>query len=302
VIDVRGEIDKAYWRTLASVHLPGEQYSEPVGDPGLFGPDSAIWYVHGDVTGVVGGVSGLLLGTLNEPVTHGTNRFSDYLQDPLRRLGFTASFVLGVTYGSTPVAEKLIATVTAMHQRVHGTMPDGRPFSATSSPDIIWTGVTQAYAVARAHSVYHPRPLRGRDLDRYFAEYALISQKLGATDVPASRSDVRDYFATMRPRLTVSEETLRAIRFLRSPYGRDPLTRASSQTISRVATELLPPWARDLLGLRSRTPFGPLAARTAGHALTSVLRAGVRYRQIDEAYARAGRVGAGRVSAGRSRG
>jgi uncharacterized protein (DUF2236 family) len=286
VIDLRGEIDRAYWKTLASVHLPGEQYTEPVGDPGLFGPDSAIWYVHGDVTGVVGGVSGLLLGTLNEPVTHGTNRFSDYLTDPLRRLGFTASFVLGVTYGSTPVAEKLIATVTAMHQRVQGTMPDGRPFSATSSPDIIWTGVTQAYAVARAHSVYHPRPLRGARLDQYFAEYAEISRRLGATDVPSSRAEVHDYLRSMRPRLTVSEETLRAVRFLRSPYGHDPLTRLSSRLISRVATELLPPWAKELLGLRARTPLTPIAARAAGHALTRILRTGVRYPQIEEARAR----------------
>src|SRR5262249_64597 len=110
-----------------------------------------------------------------------------------------------------------------------------------------------------------------------------------ATDVPASRAEVRDYFETMRPRLTVSEETLRAIRFLRSPYGTDPLTRSSSQLISRVATELLPPWAKDLLGLRPPPSLGPLAARTAGHGLTRALRAGVHYRQIDEAYVRAGR-------------
>src|SRR5690242_16140700 len=228
LMNPRTAIDDAYWAMLASAHLPGEQYTEPVGDPGLFGPDSAIWYVHGDVSGVLGGVSGLLLGTLNEPVTHGTNQHSDYLQDPIKRLGFTASFVKGVTYGSTPVAEKLTGTIRTMHKRVHGTMPDGRPYSATSSDDIIWTGTTQAYSAARAHLRYHPKPLRGRALDEYFANYAVISEKLGAVDVPKSRDDVDDYFAMKRPSLTVSEETLQVIRFLRGAYGKDKGTQLGS--------------------------------------------------------------------------
>src|SRR4051794_40307135 len=133
LISPRTAINRSYWSTLAAARLPGEQYTDPPGDPGLFGPDSAIWYVHGDVSGVLGGVSGLMLGALNEPVTHGTNQNSDYLHDPLKRLGFTASFVTGVTYGATPVAERLIGTVRKMHRRVRGTMPDGRPYSASGS-------------------------------------------------------------------------------------------------------------------------------------------------------------------------
>ncbi|GAA3232985.1 oxygenase MpaB family protein [Actinocorallia longicatena] len=284
----RTAIDDAYWAMLAAAHLPGEQYTEPVGDPGLFGPGSPIWYVHGDVSGVLGGVSGLLLGALNEPVTHGTNQHSNYLQDPIKRLGFTSSFVMGVTYGSTPVAEKLTGTIRAMHKRVHGTMPDGRPYSATSSDDIIWTGVTQAYSAARAHVRYHPKPLGGSDLDQYFAEYAVISEKLGATGVPKSRADVEDYFAMMRPRLTVSEETLEVIKFLRGPVGGDAATRISSKVLSRVATDLLPDFAKNLLGFRPRLPTTPLAARAAGHVFTRTLRYGVVWRPIKEAHDRVG--------------
>lgn len=292
----RTAIDRAYWAMMASAHLPGEQYTDPPGDRGLFGPDSAIWYVHGDVSGVVGGVAGLLLGTLNEPVTHGTNRFSDYLQDPVKRLGFTASFVDGVTYGSTPVAERLVATVRAMHERVHGTMPDGRPFSATNSDDITWTGVTQAYSIARAHVRYHPRPLRGADLDRYFADYARISTRLDAVDVPSSRVEVENYLAAMRPRLTVSEEVLEAASFLRGAYGRDAATRGGSWLLSRVATDLLPDWAKRLLGLTPRTPVSPLAARAAGTAFVRSLRCGVRFWMIEEARARCAAAPEGRTA------
>jgi uncharacterized protein (DUF2236 family) len=285
-VSPRTSIDEAFWAMMAAAHLPGEQYTDPPGDPGLFGPGSAIWHVHGDVSAVLGGVSGLILGTLNEPVTHGTNRFSDYLQDPIKRLGFTASFVLGMTYGSTPVAEKLAATIRAMHRQVRGTMPDGRPFSATDPGDIVWVGITQAYSIARAHVRYHPRPLEGRDLDRYFAEYAVINQRLGAPDSPRTLAEADDYFASMRPRLTVSEEVLQAVHFLRRPYGSATATRASSMLLSRVATDLVPGWALNLLGLRPRLPFAPCATRAAGEALMRTLRYGVRYRMIDEARAR----------------
>jgi uncharacterized protein (DUF2236 family) len=283
---LRTAIDDAYQAMMASAHLPGEQYTEPVGDPGLFGPGSAIWKVHGDVSGVVGGVSGLLLGALNEPVTYGTNRFSDYQRDPIKRLGFTSSFIRGVTFGSTQAADKLIETVRAMHKRVHGTMPDGRSFSATDSADIIWTGATQAYSIARAHLRYHPEPLRGTDLDRYFAEYAVISERLGAVDPPRSRADVEDYFATMRSRLTVSEEVVETVRFLRSAYGSNPGSRAASLVVNRAATDLLPEWAKTLLGLRPRDPFTPLAIRSAAHLLIGTLRYGVRSRMIEQAHTR----------------
>ncbi|MCD0451349.1 DUF2236 domain-containing protein [Actinocorallia sp. API 0066] len=287
-MNLRKRIDDSYWATLAAAHLPGEQYTEPVGDPGLFGPGSAVWYLHADPSGVLGGVSGLLLGALNEPVTHGTNQHSNYLEDPLRRLGFTSSFVRGVSFGATPVAEKLVGIVRAMHKRVHGTMPDGRPYSATSSADIIWTGVTQSAQAVRAHLRYHPKPLDGKGVDEYFGQYSVVSEMLGATDVPKSRADVADYFADMRPRLTVSEETLETIRFLRSPVGGDAQSRAATRLVSRAATDLLPPWAKRLLGLQPRTPLDPLAARAAGQVLTRTLRWGVRQRAIEEAHARVG--------------
>lgn len=286
LINPRAAIDRSYRSTMSSVHLPGEQYTDPPGDPGLFGPESAIWKIHSDVSGVIGGVSGLILGALNEPVTHGTNRFSDYLQDPLKRLGFTASFVVGVTFGATPVAERLIATVRTMHRRVHGTMPDGRPFSASGSDDIIWVGVTQAYSTVRAHLRYHPAPLRGADLDRYFAEYAIIIEKLGATDPPRDLAGVEDYLATMRPRLTVSEEVLETVRFLRNPYGANAAAKAGSLVINRAATDLLPDWAKRLLGLTPRSPLGPLVARAGGHALVRTLRHSVRRPYLEEAHAR----------------
>jgi uncharacterized protein (DUF2236 family) len=173
-----------------------------------------------------------------------------------------------------------------MHERVRGAMPDGRTFEATGSDDIIWVGITQAYSISRAHQRYHPDPLRGSDIDRYFADYAIISEKLGAVDPPRSLADAEDYFATVRSRLSVSEEVLETVRFLRKPYGSNAGAKAASMVLNRAATDVLPGWSKDMLGLGPRTPLTPLAARAACEALLRTLRFGVRRKYLEQAYAR----------------
>nr|WP_225954242.1 oxygenase MpaB family protein [Kibdelosporangium phytohabitans] len=240
----------ATWaKSLNADKLPGEQYTGPPGDPGLFGPDSVMWYVHDDPSGVVGGVMGLILGSLHEPTMHGTNRHSVYKDDPLGRLGRTVSFVNTMCWASTPVAEKMAQTVRRMHEHVHGTMPDGRPYDASASPHLIWTGVTQAYGIIQAHLRYHPDPVSEADIDRYFAEYAVITEMLGATGVPKTAAEVEAYFTGMRPQLTFSEETAEVVDFFTGPIGNTPVARAGSRLLNKAAFDLLPPWAKRLYRL-----------------------------------------------------
>jgi uncharacterized protein (DUF2236 family) len=242
-------IAQTWAKSLSSDSLPGEQYTDPPGDPGLFGPDSVIWYVHDDPSGVVGGVMGLILGSLHEPTMHGTNKHSVYKDDPAGRLGRTVSFVNAMAFASTPVAEKMAETVRRMHKHVHGTMPDGRPYSATASENVTWTGITQAYGIIQAHLRYHPAPVGKADIDRYYAEYAVITEKLGATGVPKTASEVDDYFAMMRPRLTFSEETAEVVDFFTHPFGRTATAKAGSRILYKAAFDLLPSWAAKLYRL-----------------------------------------------------
>ncbi|MET0236823.1 MAG: oxygenase MpaB family protein [Kibdelosporangium sp.] len=250
-------IVQTWSKSLSADAMPGEQYTEPVGDPGLFGPDSVMWYVHDDPSGVVGGVMGLILGSLHEPTMHGTNKHSVYKDDPAGRLGRTVSFVNTMCWASTPVAEKMAQTVRRMHKHVHGTMPDGRPYDASSSEHLIWTGVTQAYGIIQAHLRYHPKPVSAAQVDQYFAEYAVITEKLGATGVPKSAAEVDAYFTAMRPRLTYSEETADVVDFFTRPFGRTQAARAGSRLLSKAAFDLLPPWAKRLY----RLPDSPVDQR-----------------------------------------
>lgn len=253
--------------------LPGVQFTDPPGDPGLYGPGSAIWYAHSDVSGLVGGITGLIIGALYEPVTHGTNRHSIYNDDPAGRLGRTVSFVHAMTYGSMPVVDHTTALVRRLHTKVHGEMPDGRPYSAVADTDvgsanIIWTGVTQAHGIMLAHHRYHPKPLPAHQVDAYYAQYAEISRRLGATgDIPSSREQVAAYFADIRPRLTYSEETAEVLNFFSSPYGESRATRAGSVVISRAAIDAMPDWAKRLFRVRT----GPVEARAVRAAVRTVL-------------------------------
>jgi uncharacterized protein (DUF2236 family) len=302
----RNAIRRNWVKTLSADGLPGVQFDEPVGDHGLYGPGSAIWYAHGDVVSLVGGLSGLLLGALHEPTLYGTNEHSSYSDDPIARLGRTASFVNALTWGSMPVVEHTCDLVRRMHRRVHGEMPDGRPYDANDSDQLIWTAMTQAHSIMRAHLQYHPKPLAGARIDEYYAQYGQFAIRLGATKpVPSTRADVDDYFRDMRPQLSVGDQTIELLEFFRRPIGDDPIARAASGLISRAAFDVMPTWAKRLYNARSTSRRWPLigavddqVTRQSALALLATLRWGLGEPQI-QADARARCAGAVVAPAGR---
>jgi uncharacterized protein (DUF2236 family) len=261
-------------RTLAADRLPFEQYTDPPGDPGLFGPGSVTWRVHADPSMLIGGLCALLLQTLHPLAMAGIAEHSNYKEDPLGRLGRTGSFVTGTTYGSTETAERLIRLVKRIHRKVRGTAPDGRAYSA-SDPDLVaWVHVTEVFSFLRAHQRFVPFPVRGDQADRYYHEMATIAERLGATEVPRTRAAMRAYFRAMRPHLEASELTLDAVGFLTAP-GRDPLNPLLSgahQVLVQASVGLLPAWAREMLGIRHPTLVDWATVLPATHLLMGALR------------------------------
>ena len=212
--------------------FPQEQYTDPPGDAGLFGPDSVTWRVHGHPSAIIGGFSSLMLQALHPLVMAGVAEHSTYKEDPLGRLGRTASFVGGTTYGSTEVAEAMIATVKAVHRHVRGIAPDGRPYVATDPELVTWVHVAEMGSILWAHRRYH-RPVRGTDLDRYFEETAVVAEKLGGTGIPRSRAEVRDYFHDIRGELVADTQAIEALAFIMQPMGRNRSPAVSPTSSSR---------------------------------------------------------------------
>ncbi len=222
--------------------------------PRWFGPDSAIWAVHSDVAMLVGGVRALFLQTLHPLAIAGVTDHSDYRSDPLGRLQRTAAFLATTAFGTADDAEAAVARVRAIHDRVTGTAPDGRPYAANDPRLLGWVHCTETDSFLRAHQRYGAVPLAAGDADRYVAEMAEIGLRLGVESPPTDTAELAWALEDYRPELEAGELARRTVRFLLLP----PLPAAALPPyglIAAAAIGLLPGYARTAL----RLPRLPLA-------------------------------------------
>lgn len=80
---------------LTGMALKEIDFERPKGEPGLFGPQSAIWQVHGDFTSMLcGGISALLLQMLHPLALAGVWDHSRFREDILAACAAPASLFL----------------------------------------------------------------------------------------------------------------------------------------------------------------------------------------------------------------
>ncbi|PXA88823.1 histidine kinase, partial [Nostoc sp. 3335mG] len=224
--------------------------TRPPGDPGLFGPGSVSWRVHGDFSSMmIGGTAALLVQMLHPGALAGVWDHSNFQRDMLGRLKRTAQFIAATTYGSTAEAERLIARVRAIHDRVHGVLPDGTPYDANDPHLLTWVHVAETDSFLRAYLRYRDPMLSRADQDRYFAENVVVAERLGARDVPDSRAAVDAWLLSVRRELCCDDRT-RTVRdaLLYQPLP-NPLLKGFGALNTAAAIDLLPPWARAMLEL-----------------------------------------------------
>jgi uncharacterized protein (DUF2236 family) len=237
---------------------------------GIFGPQSVAWRVHGDVTSMmVGGIAGLLLQMLHPAVLAGVWDHSNFRADMHGRLRRTARFIALTTYGSRLDAEAVIARVRGIHDRVHGTLPDGTPYAANDPALLAWVHVTETTSFLDAWIRYAEPRMTGADQDRYFAEMAQIAAGLGADPIPRSRAEAQELIRSMRPQLRYDARTKEVARFvLRQPAPHRVAEPVQNLTM-QAAVDLLPPWAIRMHGLPNPALGRPLVrAGTLGIART----------------------------------
>ena len=243
----------------------GIDYDDPPGDPGLFGPDSATWRVHADFPGMLsGGLCALMLQTLHPRALAAVWDHSNFREDLVGRLRRTTAFVAGTTYAGTAEAERLIARVAAIHARISGAMPDGRPYAADEPELLAWVHVSEAHGFLQGYRRYSPGVLPAGAADRYYGEVRRVAEALGARNVPASEAEVRSYLANVQGELRLdarSREVLAVLERMRLPV---PMAGASRELFLGAARALLPDWAADMLQL---TTAQRLRARASARAL-----------------------------------
>jgi uncharacterized protein (DUF2236 family) len=247
-----------------------------VRDQGLFGPESVTWRVVGHPASLVGGLRSLMIQSLHPLAMAGVADFSDYRRRPLQRLQRTARYVAATTFGTSEQAHEAAALVRRMHKRVRGVDPvTGREYSADDPATQLWVHTVEIHSFLAAFRAFGGR-ISDEETDRYFAENVQVAALLGtpAELVPASAAQVRDYFASVRPELRMSDAAHDAIHFvLHPPLGSRELLplQPAIRVLSSAALALVPRDLRRLAGV-DRPRAVDVAAIAAARPLVAAVR------------------------------
>jgi len=270
---VRGRVGGAIFARVAGDEGPARRDRIHLAQgPRRFAPDSAIHRVHSDASMFVGGMRALLLQSLHPLAMAAVDQHSGYRGDPWGRLQRTSTFLAETTFGTIEDGDRAIRIVRAVHQRITGVAPDGRPYAASDPHLLRWVHVAEIDSFLRAHDRYGARPLDAAGRDQYVGEAGHVARALGAVDVPETVAELDEVMALYRPELHGTPAARQAARFilvhppvplvLRGPYG----------LLSAAAVAMMPRWTRVPL----RLPWLPLteatAVRTSGIAVTGAIR------------------------------
>lgn len=251
-----------------------DAYGRPEGDPGWFGPRSIAWRVHADLGPMlIGGLAALYLQSLHPLVMQGVADHSDYKKDPFGRLQRTAEFIAATTYGGDELAAKLVRRVRAIHRRVNGVTDEGVYYSAEDPELLAYVHVTEVWSFLRAHQRYSAAPLLLEEKNRYLDEMSVVARRLGAAEVPTTTGEVRAYLRQIRGELRATGPARETVAFLTSPPPAFGLGgRSAYVALAEAGVDLLPDWARSMLGLSRPLILRAGVVRPAATALAAGLR------------------------------
>ncbi len=232
-----------------------EAFKSPVGDPGLFGPQSVVWKVHADFSAMmVGGLSSLMIQALHPRALAAVWDHSNFREQLKARLGRTALFVASTTYGGVELATQSIQRVNAIHAKIEGLDLKGQPYKA-NEPDLLrWVHLIETVSFLNAYQHLALRPLSVADCNQYVVEMNKVGEMLGAVNLPTTLQDVQHAIGQYEPVLTFdhrSRETLQSI----ENYPVDLTEKPFFSLILQSSFDIMPPW---LLQKIQRTSDGCL--------------------------------------------
>ncbi|MGK6326625.1 oxygenase MpaB family protein [Erwinia sp. DT-104] len=250
MLSLRDRIQQQVFR-LNGLAMNDFDLSQPPGDPGLYGPDSVIWQVHGDFSSMLcGGISALLMQMLHPQALAGVWDHSTFREDMSGRLRRTSQFIAVTTFGNTADAHTLIERVKRIHLRVTGVDGQGNAYAASDPALLTWVHVAETSRFLAAHLRYKNPLLSREDQDRYYAEAAVVAEALGAKQVPKTVQEVEAYLTAMRPQLRCDERTRAVLAVLLTMPAPSWQARPAMRTMMMAGIELLPEWTQQQFGFR----------------------------------------------------
>jgi len=269
---VRGRLGEVIFQRVAGPQ--GQDRRRVINAPGerWFTEDRPIRRIHGDSSMFIGGITALLLQSLHPLAMAAVAGHSGYRGDPWGRLQRTSYFLAITTFGRASDAREAIARVRAIHRKVTGTAPDGRPYAASDPHLLAWVHIAEADSFLRAHGRFGAQPLDQAGRDGYVADLARIGAELGVPDPPRTQAELTARIASYRAELAGTAQAREAARFLLLTPPLPAIARPPYTVLAAAAVSLLPGWGRRPLRLPRLPVTEAAVVRPAGHALVHAIR------------------------------
>ncbi len=264
---IRSRLDGAASEFLAGGGALAIDFAAPPGEPALVSPDSISWRVFKNPVALfIGGVAAVILEFAEPRVRTGVWEHTTFRADPVSRLRRTGLAAMVTVYGARSVSEKMIAGVRRLHDRIEGATPSGERYRANDPELLSWVQATAAFGFLEAYSNYCA-PLTPAERDRYFGEGREAAALYGAEGAPRSEAEWRALYDRMRPRFEKSAIVFEFLDLMRRARALPQPVRLTQGMLIRAAIDLLPPDARETLGLDAAyglRPFERLLVRRMG--------------------------------------
>ena len=217
--------------------------------PRRFAPGDPICRVHGHAAMYAGGIRALLLQMLHPLAMAGVGHHSGYKGDPWGRLQRTSEYIAMTTFGPDESADKVIARIRKIHDRVIGHAPDGREYRASDPHLLRWVHVAEIDSFLTSYQWHAAEPLTPDEADRYVDQAAWAAAQLGVVDPPWTVAGLQSDLASFRPELALTESAKEAADFLLREPPLPWAARPGYWMLAAGAVAMLPEHARQLLGL-----------------------------------------------------
>jgi uncharacterized protein (DUF2236 family) len=217
--------------------------------------------VHGERSvGLLYGQRALLIGAL-EPLTYtGTMMSTRSANRPFQRLARTAKIQETILLGTREEADKALAVVQRLHERVKGTLPEaagvhpaGAAYSAFDPELMLWTLAVIADS-GRAMYETMVRPLSEGEREGLWQDYVRFGELFG---LPAGEvhGSYREFSAWWQERLASPDLQATAHGLEMAPLVafEQPVPRAARGNIvaqNHIIKGTLPPRVREIFGIR----------------------------------------------------
>jgi uncharacterized protein (DUF2236 family) len=242
-------LDARAGEMLFAEGAPQVDFLSPAGEPALAPADGVSWRVFKNpATLFIGGVAAVILELAEPRIRTGVWEHTTFRTDPVTRLRRTGLAAMVTVYGARSVAERMIAGIVRMHERISGATPSGEAYHANSPELLNWVQATAAWGFLEAYSRY-ASPLSARERDRYFAEGEAAARLYGAAGAPTSEADWRALYQNMRPRFERSDIVFEFLDVMRLAPALPQPVRLSQGMLIRAAIALVPDDAQRVLGL-----------------------------------------------------